>query len=244
MKISLCLYWILPIVLTFQLCHRSFRPSFRPSFSSLQQSRLQQASERSFHVTTIEGFEKQLADEIRSKVEDAVYIKLQKRGVSFTGTARSGFQAILWLRTALKCMEKIENPIAQKDESMSISTKDDLYDYIKQFNWLSMIHFKQTLKCDTIFGSSNSETLTHSHFTSLTVKNAIIDQFRDYYHVDNKRPSIDLVDPDLPLLLYLHKNQPFLYRVWSGESSMHKRGYRSDATIHKASLRETTAAGM
>lgn len=33
-----------------------------------------------------------------------------------------------------------------------------------------------------------------------------------------------------------------LYRVWSGVDSMHKRGYRD--TIHKASLRETTAAAL
>jgi hypothetical protein len=106
MKIRLFLYWIIPVVLTFQLHPRSFRPSFWPKLSSLQQSRLK-ASGRSFHVTTIEGFEKLLADEIRSKVDEAVDIKLQKRGVSFTGTARSGFQAILWLLTDLNCMDKI-----------------------------------------------------------------------------------------------------------------------------------------
>jgi 23S rRNA G2445 N2-methylase RlmL len=33
-----------------------------------------------------------------------------------------------------------------------------------------------------------------------------------------------------------------LYKVWSGDDSMHKRGYRD--LIHKAALRETTAAAM
>jgi 23S rRNA G2445 N2-methylase RlmL len=82
--------------------------------------------------------------------------------------------------------------------------------------------------------------LSHSHFSSLTVKNAIVDQFRESSGV---RPSVDLDIPDLPLLLYLHRGSGTLYKIWSGEASMHKRGYRS-SVIHKASLRETTAAAL
>lgn len=66
-----------------------------------------------------------------------------------------------------------------------------------------------------------------------------MDQFRSRF---NKRPSIDTEDPDLPLLLYLHRGRALLYRAWSGEGSMHKRGYRE--TVHRAALRETTAAAL
>lgn len=47
---------------------------------------------------------------------------------------------------------------------------------------------------------------------------------------------------DVSLLMYLHKASAVVYKVWSGESSLHKRGYRD--TIHKAALRETTAAAL
>ena len=43
-------------------------------------------------------------------------------------------------------------------------------------------------------------------------------------------------------MLYLHKGKATLYKSWSGDKSMHKRGYRE--LMHKAVLRETTAAAM
>jgi putative N6-adenine-specific DNA methylase len=105
-------------------------------------------------------------------------------------------------------------------------------------------------KCKVVFVSVHRSTghthttivrrekdLSHSHFSALTVKNAISDYFRDRY---NRRPDVSLEDPDLPLLLYLHRGSAMLYRVWSGDQSMHKRGYRQ--TVHRAALRETTAA--
>ena len=46
----------------------------------------------------------------------------------------------------------------------------------------------------------------------------------------------------MSLVLYLHKAKGTLYKVWSGDQSMHKRGYRE--LMHKAVLRETTAAAM
>ncbi|KAL1521107.1 hypothetical protein AB1Y20_022661 [Prymnesium parvum] len=82
--------------------------------------------------------------------------------------------------------------------------------------------------------------LTHSHFSALTVKNAVCDAMRD---ACGWRPSVDTADADLPLFLYLHRGQATLYRVCSGSASMHKRGYRAGA-IHAAALRETTAAGL
>ena len=39
-------------------------------------------------------------------------------------------------------------------------------------------------------------------------------------------PVVDTENPHMPLLLYLDKSSASLYRVWSGEVSMHKVGLR------------------
>lgn len=191
---------------------------------------------RHFFATTTGGLENVLANEVRS-LPGASSVVIGKGSVSFCGTMKTGFEALLWLRTALKVMERI-------DSSDGINSKERLYDWVQQCTaWEDVIQPSQTLKCDTILGQDLPAELTHSHFSALTVKNAIVDRFR-MRSTHGERPSVDLDDPDLPLLLYLHRNTGTLYRVWSGEQSMHKRGYRQHATIHRAALRENTAAGL
>jgi 23S rRNA G2445 N2-methylase RlmL len=120
-----------------------------------------------------------------------------------------------------------------------VRSKDDLYAFVGAVDWTQKLPVGGTLKCDTTLGLDIPADLTHSHFCSLTVKNAVVDQFRDKF---GSRPDVDLSEPDLPLTLYLHRGTATLYRVWSGEASLHKRGYRT--VIHKAALRETTAAAL
>jgi 23S rRNA G2445 N2-methylase RlmL len=97
-----------------------------------------------------------------------------------------------------------------------------------------------TLKVSTLL-SRPSPGLSHSHFCALTVKNAVIDYFVDKC---GQRPSISVNDPKVPLFLSIHEESASLYRLWSGATSLHKRGYRSEGPIHKAALRESTAAGL
>ena len=82
------------------------------------------------HATTLSGLEKILAREVQAlpQVEN---IDIQKRGVSFEGTERTGFAALLWLRTSLKLMEKLE--------SGKTKTKLELQHLINQINWSSII---------------------------------------------------------------------------------------------------------
>jgi 23S rRNA G2445 N2-methylase RlmL len=69
---------------------------------------------------------------------------------------------------------------------------------------------RQTLQVDAVLGQV-PEGLTHSHFTALTVKNAVVDQFRDA-SFNNVRPSVDTQDPDLSLVVYLDGGRAMLYR--------------------------------
>jgi 23S rRNA G2445 N2-methylase RlmL len=193
---------------------------------------LQVGQRRAFFATTTGGVENLLAKEL-SGLTGVSGVRINKGSVDFEGDTQTGLEALMWLRTPLKVMERVAT-------TKHINTKDALHGWISSINWEERLTAQQTLKCDTVLGRDNSPDLSHSHFTSLTIKNAIVDQFRTK---DNTRPSVDVVNPDLPLLLYLHRGVGTLYRVWSGEQSLHKRGYRPDI-VHKAALRETTAAAL
>jgi len=186
---------------------------------------------KNFFATTVPGLEHILSNEI-SLLSHASNIQITSAGVSFQGTVLTGLEALMYSRTALKLMEKLQ-------DGRGLKSKDDLYDLCSSVDWSQHIDVRNTIKCDSIMGLGNPATLSHSHFNALTMKNAIVDQFRTSL---GQRPSVELNDPDVSLLMYLHKSNAVLYKVWSGESSLHKRGYRD--TIHKAALRETTAAAL
>jgi putative N6-adenine-specific DNA methylase len=70
------------------------------------------------------------------------------------------------------------------------------------------------------------------------VKDAIVDQFRAQGGV---RPSVEPIDPDVWINLYLHANRATLSLDLSG-GSMHRRGYRVESV--EAPMQETVAAVM
>ena len=187
------------------------------------------AKEMQFYATTVSGLEHILASEIK-RLSFAKNIRVEKGGVFFSGDKQTALEGLLWLRTSLRLMQLVTEGRAE--------TKDDLYALCSTVDWTAMMDHSSTIKCDTTVGATTAE-LSHTHFTSLTVKNAIVDQFRTK---TGARPSVDIKDPDLSVLLYLHKGWATLYKVWSGDSSMHKRGYRD--VVHVAALRETTAAAL
>lgn len=96
--------------------------------------------------------------------------------------------------------------------------------------WVIRLLVGTHTKCDDnhVFTGQVPQDLSHSHYSGLTVKNAIVDQFRSR---NGRRPDVDIDDPDLPVVTYLHRGEAILYRVWSGDASMHKRGYRE--TVHR-----------
>jgi 23S rRNA G2445 N2-methylase RlmL len=210
-----------------------------PSFA--ETTEVPQMKLRQFRATTIPGMQHILAKEIKERVSDIHNLKIEGKGVSFTGTTKSGFQALMWLRTPLKLMEKIDvSHLNTKDNRIFLYNKEDLYKFITMIDWSKMINPQSTLLVQTLLNEITSPTLTHSHYDSVTIKSAICDQFSEKY--GGQRPTVDSDNPMLPLFLYLHKNEAFLYRLWSGAQSLHKRGYRSTIPIYEASLRETTAA--
>ncbi len=80
--------------------------------------------------------------------------------------------------------------------------------------------------------------LTHSHYSALQVKNALVDWQRQRW---GERSSVDLDDPDLSIHVHLGGGQARLSVDGSGES-LHRRGYRPRMGL--APLKENLAAGL
>ena len=87
-----------------------------------------------------------------------------------------------------------------------------------------------------VFATVSNSAIRHSQYAALTVKDAIVDQFRDK---TGARPSIDTTRPDVWINLYLHANRATLSLDVSG-GSMHRRGYRVESV--EAPMQETVAA--
>ena len=80
--------------------------------------------------------------------------------------------------------------------------------------------------------------LSHSHYSALQVKNALVDWQRQRW---GSRSSVDLEQPDLSLHVHLGGGMAQLSVDGSGES-LHRRGYRPRQGL--APLKENLAAGL
>jgi len=113
---------------------------------------------------------------------------------------------------------------------------DELYRSVQRLiDWENWLQPKKSFRVDvTGFG----EGLSHTHFTALQVKNAIIDLQRERWGV---RSNVELSNPDICFHLHVANNQA-VFSVVGNNSSLHRRGYRSAIGI--APIKETLAAGL
>jgi putative N6-adenine-specific DNA methylase len=93
--------------------------------------------------------------------------------------------------------------------------------------------------------SGSTASLSHSHYSALQVKNAVIDWQRQHF---GARSSVDLDSPDLVLHLHLSPGRPggggaeAVLSLDGSGTSLHRRGYR--AALGLAPLKENLAAGL
>jgi putative N6-adenine-specific DNA methylase len=110
-----------------------------------------------------------------------------------------------------------------------------LYKRTQDVDWSSLFTTRRTF---AVFATVANSAIRHSQYAALTVKDAIVDQFRDR---TGARPDIEPQNPDLWINLYLHANRATLSLDLSG-GSMHRRGYRVKSI--EAPMQETVAATM
>jgi len=176
-------------------------------------------------ATTLFGLEEIVAEELREL--GAEEVEILNRAVKFKGDQAMLYKSNLHLRTALKVLK----PFSQ----FMIRDHMDLYKKIKRIDWDQYLSVDGTLAIET---TVNGDFFTHSQFASLKAKDAIVDQFREKY---DRRPSIDLENPDLRINLHINERQCIVSLDSSG-ASLGKRGYRLEQAF--APMSEVLAAGI
>lgn len=182
---------------------------------------------KKYTAKTMFGFEEILAQELKNI--GAKNIELGVRAVHFEGNQELMYRANYELRTALH----IYTPIVE----FTAFDKRRLYKKTKEIEWDKYLTLDQTFAIDS---TTNSRFHTHSMYSSLVMKDAIVDYFYDKY---DKRPSVDIKNPDVRFNLYIDDQKVTLSNDSSGRS-LHKRGYRGKFSEDIAPVNEVLAAGM
>lgn len=188
---------------------------------------------KQYYASCSQGLTDALEAELLGADIGAVKVEQLKRGCRFLGTEATGYRALVWSRVANGVWQLMAR-------QRGIRGREDIYALAGRVEWGEAMDVVQTLGVQCVLGEGVAPDVSHSHYSALTVKNAVVDQFRD--RCGGKRPSVDVEAPDLPLVLFLQRDEAWLYRSLSGLGSLHKRGYRD--AMHRSSLRETLAAAM
>jgi putative N6-adenine-specific DNA methylase len=89
-----------------------------------------------------------------------------------------------------------------------------------------------------VFSTVSHSRINHSRYAALRLKDAIADHFRGS---QNRRPSIDKVDPDVWISLHIENDKATISFDTSG-GSLHRRGYRRETV--EAPMQEMLAAAI
>ncbi|GAB6907361.1 RNA methylase [Desulfosarcina cetonica] len=110
-----------------------------------------------------------------------------------------------------------------------------IYRAASSIDWSRYFDLEQTF---AVFASTAGSRVPHSQFAGLTLKDAVVDQFRAAF---GRRPNVDPHHPHLWINLFIEKDQGTISIDTSG-GSLHRRGYRLDSV--DAPMQETVAAAM
>ncbi|MDY7576863.1 class I SAM-dependent RNA methyltransferase [Herbaspirillum sp. RTI4] len=179
------------------------------------------------------GLEIALAEEIAEIAQltaPAVTIKVHNQvpgGVHCSGLLSDSYRINLHSRIASRVLLRMGHR-AYKNEN-------DIYDLALEQEWENWFSVEHTLRVDVTAVKSPLRSL---EFTTLKIKDAICDRFRDLFQV---RPSVDTKNPDMRVVGFLDARNFTLYLDTSGEA-LFKRGWREETG--EAPLRENLAAGL
>lgn len=179
-----------------------------------------------FFATTPKAMEDILVAELKQL--GAKNVKAALAGASFEGTIETAYRICLWSRIA--------NRVLLTLSTFSVTSQEDLYTGIYKINWFE--HMSPDDSFAVSFNAKGSKAINNTHFGAIKVKDAVVDQMRKKF---NKRPDINISQPNIRINVYLHNELATLSLDLSGES-LHRRGYR-DISI-TAPIKENLAAAI
>lgn len=183
------------------------------------------AEANTFFATVPKAMEPLLVEELTAL--GAQDVQAKRAGATFKGSLETAYRACLWSRLA--------NRVLLPLKTFSAPTPEKLYGGVKSIRWSDHMGPENTFAID--FSSSQSK-ITHTHFGALKVKDAIVDQLRS---TQGARPSVNTLQPDIRINVYVHKDEATVSLDLSGDS-LHMRGYREQNT--PAPLKENLAAAI
>lgn len=148
-------------------------------------------------------------------------------GVHCSGSLQDAYRINLHSRIASRVLMRMAHA--------SYTTENDIYDLTLAQPWEDWFAVHHTIRIDVTAIKSPLRSL---EFTTLKIKDAICDRFRDIY---NERPSVDTKMPDMRVVGFLDARNFTVYLDTSGEA-LFKRGWRMETG--DAPLRENLAAGL
>ena len=154
-------------------------------------------------------------------------IKSQVAGIAFSGSIEDAYKLCLWSRLASRVLLRLS--------SFAANTYDELYEGVKQVDWLSHFTVHNGFAIDCF---SAHDAMPNSHFATLRIKDAVVDQFMD---AEGVRPDVMRENPDIRINVYAGQAESIVYLDLSG-SPLHQRGYRQKTGL--APLKESLAAAI
>jgi len=178
-----------------------------------------------FLALTSPGIEILLAEEITAFGGENVTQKPE--GVYFTASFSTGYRVCLWSRFSTRIMLKIGEGEAKN--------KAQLFASASTIKWPEHFDSDKTFAIDFV---GYSDEIRNSQFGALTIKDAIVDQFREQ---GLDRPNVDKKSPDISFQARLLKDNVAIYLDFSGRG-LFQRGYREHSGA--APLKENLAAAI
>ena len=148
-------------------------------------------------------------------------------GVHCSGSMMDAMRINLHSRIASRALMRIAHS--------GYINENDIYDLALAQTWEDWFGVEHTIRIDVTAIKSPLKSL---EFTTLKIKDAICDRFRD---LCDKRPSVDTRMPDMRVFAFIDARNVTLYLDTSGEA-LFKRGWRQDTG--DAPIRENLAAGL
>ncbi|XOF34814.1 MAG: bifunctional 23S rRNA (guanine(2069)-N(7))-methyltransferase RlmK/23S rRNA (guanine(2445)-N(2))-methyltransferase RlmL [Candidatus Electrothrix sp. YB6] len=140
---------------------------------------------------------------------------------------KSAYRACLWSRFSSRILLELA--------CFEAATPEALYEEAGKIDWGRHFNGDTTF---AVYSTLVRSELSHSHYASLKIKDAVVDQFR---RRTGERPDIDVRRPGIRLNLHVQGTAATLALDMSGDS-LHRRGYRTGAG--EAPLKETLAAAI
>lgn len=176
------------------------------------------------------GLEIALAEELVEISQQGGTLKVHNQvpgGVHCSGDLLDAYRINLHSRIASRVLLRIAHS--------SYANENDIYDLTLAQPWEDWFSVHRTIRIDVTAIKSPLRSL---EFTTLKIKDAICDRFREQF---SERPSVDTKTPDMRIVGFLDARNFTLYLDTSGEP-LFKRGWRLETG--DAPLRENLAAGL